>query len=286
MKLPKDRSMQPGPISQVLVNSDHARLGTATLDVQFCKQVLDLFSLAFEEEAFQLPTFHSLPHLRHRQHRICFEELMFTRKSFLEEDGFVSYKRTRTENEADDIRKIAYRKCRLSTALYSVQVDQTAAVRNLLFFERRQNRRITNARELCEALDGPAWRTRLFVEPADLDFCAQVEQAQWADVIVSKIGAQVEYVGFARRGTVLILVHTAPVVNDRGDFTRIVQSAGIRILDFIDNSRGPITESNVAMDGRLANLVYVNFYWNFCKRLNFASLQYGMCIILLCIVCA
>ena len=203
--------MVGGPISQVLVNVEHSQLDTLTEDAK-CKQVLDLFSLAFEEEAFQLPTFHSLPHLRHRQHRICFEELMFTRKSFLEEDGFVSYKRTRTENEADDIRKIAYRKCRLSTALYSVQVDQTAAVRNLLFFERRQNRRITNARELCEALDGPAWRTRLFVEPADLDFCAQVEQAQWADVIVSKIGAQVEYVGFARRGSVLVVVHPYPLL--------------------------------------------------------------------------
>ena len=70
-----------------------ASVGKSGLDMRFCRQVLDLMSLAFEDEAYQLPTFHSLPRLRGQwtaqQRRVCFDELMFTRASFEDRNGLV-----------------------------------------------------------------------------------------------------------------------------------------------------------------------------------------------------
>ena len=74
---------------------------------------------------------------------------------------------------------------------------------------------------------------------------------QWADVILTKIGAQVEYAGFARRGVVLIVVHTAPVLTHRSELSRIVEMAGVRLLDLVDNDGRSIAEEAVPADGRL-----------------------------------
>ena len=156
----------------------------------------------------------------------------------------VSFKRTRSEREADEVRVTAYRKCGLATDNHSVK-RSAAVVRNLLFFERRQNRRIMNAAELCTELNGSAWRTRLFVEPADLDFCTQVAQMQWADVVVSKIGSQVEYAGLARRGSVLIVVHGYSLLVFRESLPQITHKAGVQLLDWIDTNSTAISEETL-----------------------------------------
>ena len=106
---------------------------------------------------------------------MCFEEIMFTRQSIEDETEVVTFQRTRSKDEADSVRAIAYRKCKLiSEGAHTTTVDEVAATNRLLFFERRQNRRIVNAAALTSDIDGDDWDARLFVEPVDLDFCAQV----------------------------------------------------------------------------------------------------------------
>ena len=61
-------------------------------------------------------------------------------------------------------------------ALAKTPIGFEPDVSRLLFFERRHNRRIVNAAALCTELSGRGWDARVFVEPEDLDFCAQVKQ--------------------------------------------------------------------------------------------------------------
>ena len=101
---------------------------------------------------------------------------------------------TRDEVEADELRRLAYSRCGLDTS--AVRTDTALSRRpRALFYERSENRQVSNAPELCSQLsrDWDAW---LFEEPADLNFCAQVQASQWADVAVLNFGCQVQYFVF------------------------------------------------------------------------------------------
>ena len=118
---------------------------------------------------------------------------------------------TRDEVEADELRRLAYSRCGLDTS--AVHADTALSRRpRALFYERAENRQVSNAPDLCSQLskDWDAW---LFEEPADLDFCAQVQASQWADVAVLNFGCQVQYFGFfGRRGAVMIVTYSYPLL--------------------------------------------------------------------------
>jgi hypothetical protein len=111
---------------------------------------------------------------------------------------------------------------------------------NLLFFERGENRLVTNAPELCDRLR-PAYNTWLFREPDDLDFCTQIRAVHWADLIVLKMGSHMEYAGIgARRGSALIVIYAYPNIMNKFESIRTAFMPGLRLLDLPTFSDSPV----------------------------------------------
>ena len=98
--------------------------------------------------------------------------------------------------ESEELQELACRKCDIHTFGATAQMIQSSTEDvgrpKLLFYEYAENRRVLNAPELCLHLSD-TYRTWLFQEPPDLDFCSQVEAVQWADIILTIPGAHVEY---------------------------------------------------------------------------------------------
>jgi hypothetical protein len=209
--------------------------------------VLDLLSLAFEEEGFQLPTIHDFEALTAatRDQRVCFEEWAFlsdARAGGQPGRRTSNLNATRTPEEADGVRRLAYKRCDLPPADI---VRALTAPPKLLFFERTENRLVFNAPELCELLR-PVYDTWLFREPDDLGFCTQVRAVHWADLIVMKVGSHMEYAGIAaRRGSVLIVVYSYPLITHKFESMRTAFMPGLRLLDLPTFDESPVDFSQV-----------------------------------------
>jgi hypothetical protein len=242
---------------------------------------MDLLSLAFEEEGFQLPTIHDFETVAAatRGQRVCFEEWAFASNArHGGQPGRSTRNRnaTRTPEEADRVRRLAYKRCSIPMA--DGVVRALTVPPKLLFFERFENRLIVNAPELCDRLR-PVYETWLFQEPADLGFCAQVRAVHWADLIVTKTGSHAEYVGLAaRRGSVWILVHSYPLAvgTDKFGAIRTAFMPGIRLFDlplFDDASIGSgevDSEAAVAIGAMRSNLASI---WALCELVSFGTVR-------------
>ena len=89
------------------------------------------------------------------------------------------------------------------------------------------------------------YETWLFQEPPDLDFCEQVRAVQWADIILTKVGAHVEYVGLAaQRGSVLIVVYPYPLLLQRVDVFRSLWNTGIHLVELVQTEDERKIEKN------------------------------------------
>ena len=273
-RLPYDLKLVGGRVSQVLMSTPEAPPRRPF------QAVMDLLSLAFEEEGFQLPTIHDFETVAAatRGQRLCFEEWAFASDARQGgQPGRETRNRntTRTPEEADGVRRLAYKRCNIP--MVDSVIGALTVPPKLLFFERFENRLIVNAPELCDRLR-PAYDTWLFHEPEDLGFCAQVRAVNWADLIVMKVGSHMEYVGIgARRGSALIVVYSYPLaVFSKFESIRITFMPGIRLFDlplFDDASisTGKVDgEAAVAIGAVRSNLASI---WAVCELVSFGTVM-------------
>ena len=274
-RLPYDLKLVGGKVSQVLISTPDAPPRRPF------QAVMDLLSLAFEEEGFQLPTIHDFETVaaatRGKQ-RVCFEEWAFASNArHGGQPGRSTRNRnaTRTPEEADGVRQLAYKRCNIPMA--DGVVRALTVPPKLLFFERFENRLIINAPELCDRLR-PVYDTWLFQEPADLGFCSQVRAMHWADIIVIREGSNINYAGIgARRGSALIAVYAYPLaVTSKLESIRIAFMPGIRLFDlplFDDASIGTNEvnwEAAVAIGAMRSNLASI---CALCELVSFGTVM-------------
>ena len=239
LRLPLDRSMLRGSVDRILIGAPMTSPGR--IESELCTAVLDIFSLAFEAEGYELPPFVSLEavELAASKARVCFDELVEVRK------GSGSEHRMRNSAEADGMRRLAYRRCGLPTGSAHEMVEMGSGRRRVLMFERLENRQISNVEELCAVLRSE-WDVWLYTEQHD--FCSEVRAVQWADVVIAKLGAHVEYVALARRGTVLIVVHGYPLLLYREFIPKAAYHSGIRVLDIVSLDAANVDERRIPTD--------------------------------------
>jgi hypothetical protein len=272
-RLPYDLKLLGGRVSQVLLYTPDAPPRRAL------QSVLDLLSLAFEEEGFQLPTLHDFEALASatRHQRVCFEEWAFV--SDARAGGQPTHRTsnlnaTRTPEEADGVRRLAYKRCNIPAA--DGVVNALTSTPKLLFFERAENRLITSAPELCERLR-PMYDTWLFKEPDDLGFCTQIRAIHWADIIVMKVGSHMEYAGIgARRGSALIVVYSYPLVVHKFESMRTSMMPGLRLLDLPTFDEAPVDVLQVKWG--VADTVGIDPYqlsavWAQCQLISFGTVM-------------
>lgn len=245
-------------IFQVLVESSN------TTDL-FCSEILDLFSLSFP--GYELPPFHSAAILQ--QPLTCFEGLTLIPQQ-------VTYTHVRSVFEFFDLRRSVMDRCKLQTVQPTLNPWEQPSTfsshskARLLFLEPSDKRQqIENAPELCTHLRS-TWDARVFVVPRDRDFCSQAAAVSWAQVLVTRWGAHVEYVGYSSAdGTVLIVVYVPPLYIHKFDVSRLILNTRAILLDLV------LTNDPPAVDESLVQVPPHNFhgdYKQFCRLIDFTTI--------------
>ena len=260
-------------ISQVLVEPLSWNSSAANASDMFCGNVAEFMSLAFEHSNFQLPTFHSAKVLAEETWEqgssVCFEELTVMPRASI-------FGTVRHSSEALELRRLSVERCKIHSNRSdaagedwdeALQVDGRPKV---LILDYLENRRILNSAELCLGLR-PKYESWLFREPEEHGFCPHARAVHWADIIVMRTGAHVEYASIAgRRGTVLIVVYAYPLLLQRVDVLRALWHSQQHLLDMVLTAHGPIDEHwpPTAM-GRLTTESA-----SLCSQADFATILY------------
>jgi hypothetical protein len=140
----------------------------------------------------------------------------------------------------------------------------------VLMLEHSENRYILNSSELCLGLR-PACESWLLQQPEERGFCPYARAVHWADIIVMRTGAHVEYASIAgRRGTVLIVIYAYPLLLQRVDVLRTLWHSQQHLLDMVLTAHGPVDEHwpPTAM-GRLTTESA-----SLCSQADFATILY------------
>jgi hypothetical protein len=221
-QLPWNLYLLDARISQVLVEPLCWNSSAANESDEFCGNVGELMSLAFEGSAFQLPTFHSAKVLAEEMWEqgspVCFEELTVVPRSS-------SFGTVRHSSEALELRRLSVARCKIRSYRSDAgegweKVLQLDGRPKVLILDRWENGRILNSAELCLGLR-PTYESWLFQQPEEQGFCQYASAVQWADIIVMRTGAHVEYTSVAaRRGSVLIVIYAYPLLLQRIDVLR------------------------------------------------------------------
>ena len=102
--------------------------------------------------------------------------------------------------------------------------------------------------------DMPLWEVHWFEVSLQTAFCAQVAAVNWPSVILSRTGSHIEYVGFAARlGVVLIVVYAYPLLLQKFDVSRMIAGYGqsMTILDLAvlkEDAEGTRGSADAAME--------------------------------------
>ena len=205
-------------INRVLVEPLSWHSSAANESDEFCGNVAEFMSLAFEDQQFQLPTFHSAKVLAEETWeqgvRVCFEELTVLPRAS-------SFGNVRHVSEAANLRRLSFARCNMPSTRFNLLEDDWQAELHerpkVLMLEHSENRYILNSSELCLGLR-PACESWLLQQPEERGFCPYARAGHWADIIVMRTGAHVEYASIAgRRGTVLIVIYAYPLLLQRID---------------------------------------------------------------------
>jgi hypothetical protein len=257
-------------INQVLVEPLSWHSSAANASDEFCGNVVEFMSLAFEERQFQLPTFHSAKVLAdetwEQGSSVCFEELTVLPRAS-------SFGTVRDVSEAASVRRLSFARCNMH--LIGSNILEGEWVRfhgrpKVLMLEHWEDRYILNSSELCLGLR-PTCESWLLQLPEAHSFCPYARAAHWADIIVMRTGAHVDYASIAaRRGTVVIVVYAYPLLLQRIDVLRTLWQSELHLLDMVLMADDPIDESRLStvMGPLTAD------FTSLCSQADFATILY------------
>jgi hypothetical protein len=270
-RLPWNLFLLGARINQVLVEPLSWHSSAANESDEFCGNVAEFMSLAFEDQQFQLPTFHSAKVLAEETWeqgvRVCFEELTVLPRAS-------SFGNVRHVSEAANLRRLSFARCNMPSTRFNLLEDDWQAEFHerpkVLMLEHSENRYILNSSELCLGLR-PACESWLLQQPEERGFCPYARAVHWADIIVMRTGAHVEYASIAaRRGTVLIVIYAYPLLLQRIDVLRTLWHSQLHLLDMVLMADGPIDESRLStVMGPLAA-----DFTSLCSQADFATILY------------
>ena len=269
-RLPWNLFLLGTPINQVLVEPLSWHPSAADASDEFCGNVAEFMSLAFEERQFQLPTFHSAKVLAEETWEqgspVCFEELTVVPRAS-------SFGTVRHVAEAADLRRLSFARCNLHSLESNFLEGEWVRLNGrpkVLMLEHWESRYILNSSELCLGLR-PTCESRLLQRPEAHSFCPHARAAHWADIIVMRTGAHVDYASIAaRRGTVVIVVYAYPLLLQRIDVLRTLWQSELHLLDMVLMADDPIDESRLStvMGPLTAD------FTSLCSQADFATILY------------
>ena len=237
LRLPRSLELAyPRQVSQILIDDNTEQ------ETQFCEAVLGLISLSFPD--FHLPTFHSSQAVR-RGDTVCFDELMFVPQ-------WHGYRNVRTLSDSRYIHELAYMRCKMDGSHVSQWVLKSE--RKLLVLDSDRAPFADKESLMAGIQDMPLWEVHWFEVSLQTAFCAQVAAVNWLSVILSRTGSHIEYVGFAARlGVVLIVVYAYPLLLQKFDVSRMIAGYGqsMTILDLAvlkEDAEGTKGSADAAME--------------------------------------